>query len=481
MTKITPEKYGEYTAFPSPHGYFDEFEFPKFVREAEKTGADIAFCGTIRILPDGSLSRAYHTDESLHLSGKEAYELMVQEQWIPPRLFGTLIRCKIYSKIDFGRDSEQSQVLDLVMNAEKVFIYGGYAAYLDCRYDISSIHSESSAWLSENPSKTAFRKPFENLPPRSHHRRTWILGAPEHANLGDQAIVYAMKQFVRAVSPDTDIIEIGESQLAEQIEQLIHAVAPQDLILLVGGGNLGDLYPGPERARRIAIESFPVNPMILFPQSVCFQDPDALSQAQILLASHANLTLCARERFSFEQMKAYFPTNHVLLVPDVVLSIKPEVREEKRKGAILLIRLDRESALSAEAIAGLRALLSGRFGEVTLGDTIVRHKCRDREEELNKKLQQLRGAELVITDRLHGAIFASLTQTPCILLPNNYHKVEGTFEWLKRVPTISLCRDISRFCAIAEELAAEPPIRTECDFFSNEFEELKCLLKGSLK
>ncbi|MSS10450.1 hypothetical protein FYJ38_17595 [Clostridium sp. WB02_MRS01] len=479
MIRMEVGHYGEYTAFLSPQGSFDKFEFPQFVQAAGESGAGIAFCGAIRMLPDGSLNRPYFTDENLYLSGEEAYELMQRERWIPPRFFGMLVRNDYYGDIDVGEKTEEDRVLQLVRSVEKVFVYGGYATYLDSRYDITSIHCEEPLWLSENLTKAVFRKPFVQLPPSGSRPRVWILGTPEHGNLGDHAIVYAMHQFVTRSLPGMDIVEISERQLEEQIDELRSVVLPKELILLVGGGNLGDLYLGPERARRIAIENFPDNRMILFPQSVYFQNLESIKETERLLASHSNLTLCARERFSFDQMKEYFPYNHILLMPDIVLSINLKASAKKRKGAMFLIRLDRESILSQEDLYELRAQISKRFETITFGDTIVRHSCWDSEEELDKKLEQIREAELVITDRLHGAIFAAITGTSCVLLPNHYHKVQGIFEWLKRLPYLRFCRELSQFGTMVDELLTMSFPQLNCDSYAREFVELESLLKGS--
>lgn len=479
MNRVEVKKYDEYMAFLSPKGSFDEFEFPQFVQAASESGADIAFCGTIRILPDGSLNRSYFTDESLYLSGEEAYDLMQRERWIPPRYFGMLIRNDYYSDLEAKEKSEKDQVLEFVREAKKVFVYGGYATYLDSKYDITSIHCGEPSWLSENLTKTVFAKPFVQLPSLGGLPHVWILGTPEHGNLGDQAIVYAMQQYVNRILPDWEIIEISERQLEKQIAELRLAILPEDLILLVGGGNLGDLYLGPEQARRIAIENFPCNQIILFPQSIYFLNSESIKETEKIFALHSNLILCAREQFSFNQMKKYFPSNRVLLMPDIVLSIRVKANAKKREGVVLLIRLDKESILSKENLYKIRVMLSNRFETMTFGDTIVRHSCRNREEELFKKLEQIKQAKLVITDRLHGAIFSAITGTPCVLLPNHYHKVQGIYEWLKRLPYIRFCQEMSQINSIVDELLTTHFPQTEQEPYVRDFVDLEVLLKGS--
>lgn len=479
MIKLNIQQYGKYIAFSSLHGSFDIFEFSKFLQGTEENGADIAFCGTIRVLPDGSLSRSYFTDENLYLSGEEAYELIQRERWIPPRFFGMIIRNSFYKDADDTESSEEKRVLMLVRNARRVFVYGNYANYLDSRYDITSIHCSELSWTFENLSKSSFMKPFIPLPKPTNCPRVWILGIPEHGNLGDQAIVLAMHNFVKCTLPNISIFEISERQLEKQIEDLRLSVGPRDIILLVGGGNLGDLYIGPEKARKIIIKNFPNNCMILFPQSAYFQDSNYLKEETRLLSSHSNLTLCAREKGSYDFMKKYFTYNRILLIPDIVLSLSIKFRDTKRNGAIALIRLDKESILSQADLYEIRLLLAKNFKSVTFGDTIVRHPCDHPEEEIKKKLEQVRSSEMVITDRLHGAIFAAISNTPCVILPNHYHKVEGIYEWLKRLPYIRFCRELSQFSTIMEESLGKSFPEVNCNLFDRDFLELETLLKGS--
>ena len=45
----------------------------------------------------------------------------------------------------------------------------------------------------------------------------------------------------------------------------------------------------------------------------------------------------------------------------------------------------------------------------------------------------------MITDRLHGMIFAAITGTPCVVLQNNNHKIKATYEsWLRPLKHIRL-------------------------------------------
>ena len=51
----------------------------------------------------------------------------------------------------------------------------------------------------------------------------------------------------------------------------------------------------------------------------------------------------------------------------------------------------------------------------------------------------------MVTDRLHGMIFAALTKTPCIVVPNSNYKIKGIYEWLKGLNYISFLEDMDCF------------------------------------
>ena len=54
-----------------------------------------------------------------------------------------------------------------------------------------------------------------------------------------------------------------------------------------------------------------------------------------------------------------------------------------------------------------------------------------RKKEVKNKLEQFKKAKLIITDRLHGMIFATITATPCIAFGNSNGKVKNVYGWLK--------------------------------------------------
>lgn len=92
-------------------------------------------------------------------------------------------------------------------------------------------------------------------------------------------------------------------------------------IFLQGGGNFGDLYPLNHNFRKHIIERYPNNPIIILPQSVCYQHQENVTADEEFFAKHTNVTMCARDQISFNFMQEHFPHNKVLLVPDMAFFV----------------------------------------------------------------------------------------------------------------------------------------------------------------
>jgi pyruvyl transferase EpsI len=164
-------------------------------------------------------------------------------------------------------------------------------------------------------------------------------------------------------------------------------------------------------------------------------------------------------------MQALYPDTEVLLTPDIVLSGTKEdygVTVQERKGVLLCARSDPEKSVDDSTWAEIEKTLEGlgkghKYTDTQSDCQITRE---NRMECVRKKLQEFCGAELVITDRLHGMVFAALTETPCIVFSNYNHKVRGTYEWIRHLPYI-------RYAETAEDALAFIPLLLaikECRF-----------------
>ncbi len=301
--------------------------------------------------------------------------------------------------------------------------------------------------------------PFD--PQLKNEKKLFVFGTPTHGNLGDQAIAYAQEKFLEKYFPNVTVIEIPDIHTVSYIRSAKAILHKEDIIFIHGGGNIGDLYLQVEEERREVIRSFPNNKIIQFPQSYTFTKEgggkEVVKSDKIYQRNKQNLTIVARETKSSQKFRDLFKENNHLLVPDIVLSLD-ERRESKRNGILLCLRNDVEGILSGQQQSSVITALKEKYSQVTVTDTVVDYRVfqQNRYEELNKKWDEYRQSQVVITDRLHGMIFAAITGTPCIVFDNFNQKIQKTyFDWLQELDSIRFVDVLTNFnmTDIKEEVA----------------------------
>ena len=273
-----------------------------------------------------------------------------------------------------------------------------------------------------------------------------IFGTPNHGNLGDYAIYLAEKKLLKEYKPDSHIFDVNMAVFNDEIEPLKKLLKRNDLLILTGGGNLGNQYMDDENIRRKVITLFPYNRIVIFPQTMYFTD-DARGKKEKEISkeiynSHSHLLIAARDELSFQEMQKTFSAK-IVLVPDVVLTWG-SLDTQNREGALLVLRSDVESTLSDRQMNQLKMDLILQYTKVEQTDTVVddRIGIEGFEDALMEKWNQFQKAELVVTDRLHGMIFAAIAQTPCLVLNNYNHKLRETYKWIKDLDYVQFVTDL---------------------------------------
>ena len=277
--------------------------------------------------------------------------------------------------------------------------------------------------------------------------RALVFLAADYGNLGDLAITRAQIDFLTARLPDHDVVEVPISRTTAWLPTLRAEVGPDDIVTLVGGGNTGDLYDDIQHLRELVIRSFPANPVISFPQSADFSRSAygrlALARARRVLAAHHDVVLLARDSRTHAFFEEAFPGTRTALAPDVVLTLDRSRPPVDRQGIVLALRDDAET-LTSGPVRGLVERLAAERDAVRRRDTHIGDVRLSRalaDAELDRAWADFRAARLVVTDRLHGMIFALVTGTPCVALDSRTGKV-GQFhtDWLTGVPSVRLVR-----------------------------------------
>lgn len=282
-------------------------------------------------------------------------------------------------------------------------------------------------------------------------KRIFIFLAADYGNLGDVAITYAQHKFLNTTFSDYITTEIPISQTLTGLEYVKRIIKKNDIITTVGGGNMGDLYQQIENYRQMVIEYFPNNKIICFPQTVDFSETvvglDALDAAKSTYGKHKHLLLLAREQKTFDYFQKHFSTNKSLLVPDIVMTLDREHPTFERKGAVVCLREDKEKKLTDNQHEELLSIIKTNYKKISFRDTHIGTNfmgLKARVSELFSIWDTFKEADVVVTDRLHGMIFCFITNTPVMVLLNNNHKVQSSFEWINNATNIYLVPEYSK-------------------------------------
>lgn len=280
-------------------------------------------------------------------------------------------------------------------------------------------------------------------------RRTILLDTPEHGNLGDQAIRLAEKKFLSDIG--YDFIEFTQEEYLLCRKQIQAAIDKKDLILVHGGGFVGTLWKGEEEVFLDILTRFHANRIVVFPQTVYFEDTEVGNaeedKLRNVLKKCEDVTIFARDRRSYEFLRRHMiNVCTCMCVPDIVTYLNFHSQGNREKKILLCHRRDKEKVFDSRRLYPILEQLKDEMYEIIETDTVIEKKI-DRntgEKEVYSKLKEFSSARLILTDRLHGMLFAAITGSPCIAVDNVSKKVSGAYEWLKYLDYIK--------CVDAEEV-----------------------------
>lgn len=274
----------------------------------------------------------------------------------------------------------------------------------------------------------------------SYFQKYMLLDTPTHGNLGDHAIAIAEKQLLLKYLQQKNIYEITASDINNREYRLAKMTSENRIVFVHGGGFLGNLWPEEEERFRRILQAFRKQRIIVLPQTVTFdiqteEGRKYLEQSQKIYSSHPNLTIFVREKKSYDFMKEYFSKVKCILVPDIVTVMQLEMKRQIRSGILFCMRADKEKIISDSDINELKKWFKTKYPDekIEFTDTVIKKEItlNMRSDEVKRKLTQFSKAKLVVTDRLHGMIFAAITDTPCLATGNVNGKVKFVYEWIK--------------------------------------------------
>ncbi len=277
---------------------------------------------------------------------------------------------------------------------------------------------------------------------QSKCKKIFLFMTPEHGNLGDYAIALAERKFFEKYFAENVMIEVTTPDWLNYRKEYLDIITEEDIICISGGGYLGNMWTSGSVVKDI-ISSFKANVKFMFPNTLTYvnNDVDAMKEDAFFYAKQNKLYIFAREEASYKKMieLGYRSQEQICLFPDMALSLNySENVSVEGDGVLLCFRQDEEKVLKDETVQTIKCLLDKNKVAYKMTD-IHLHKRVERvlgESELLAKINEFRKAKLVITDRLHGMILATITGTPCLAFDNVTGKVSGVYKWLENAPYV---------------------------------------------
>jgi pyruvyl transferase EpsI len=211
---------------------------------------------------------------------------------------------------------------------------------------------------------------------------------------------------------------------------------------------MGDMYFDLELLRLMVVNNFKNNKVISFPQTIDYSNNKEsrylLNLSKRIYNGHPDITMCARETVSYWKMKELYPQANVILTPDIVMTLDERTNDMRETRAIFCLRNDKEKSNNDETVNKLLNYCKCAEIDVVERDTHIGRNGLSKTErvtELQSIWTDFRKSQFVVTDRLHGMIFAYITGTPAVVLPNSNFKVAKCYEWIKDCGYIHLIND----------------------------------------
>lgn len=171
-----------------------------------------------------------------------------------------------------------------------------------------------------------------------------LLDLPYYSNIGDTLIWEGTKEYLETL-PYKCLYYASK-------DSFVYRKLPKDVVILLqGGGNFGDLYRLHSEFRKKIIELYPDNKVIILPQTAFYEDNEKLILDAEFYSQHRNVTICAREQYTYDLLKKHFK-NEILLMPDMAFFINlKKYKLGKETGKVLYLkRIDKEFLKNDEKI-----------------------------------------------------------------------------------------------------------------------------------
>lgn len=290
-----------------------------------------------------------------------------------------------------------------------------------------------------------------------------FLDLPYYSNVGDVLIWEATLQLLKKIKHRCLYSCSVETYRKPRIKK-------DTILLFSGGGNFGDLWEKHQPFRHRVMEDFPDNPIVQLPQSVWFEDEENLKKDIQCYKNHkGSVTICVRDKQSFDIIQNNYTNVKPLLLPDMVLALdidevlkRNRLKKTSGEGVLYFKRDDKEYAENRldihfdkegdwpcrsyeikwvrkynDLMFHLERMKVPKKIQLKITDLYYRYIIKD--AYLRNGIRFLMQYREVYATRLHAAILAWLLGKKVYIIDNTYHKCSGVYDlWMKDFENISL-------------------------------------------
>lgn len=271
-------------------------------------------------------------------------------------------------------------------------------------------------------------------------KKIYLMSLFEGHNIGDFAISEGEYKWVFECFNEYKLVRLALKDWGAIKDIMKQAIKADDLIFFSGGGNYGDLWNHNPWIYEVS-HVFPDNIKVLLPNNLAYSMNSEREKVMIADLDKAreckNLYLVFRDVTSYEWYAEKGMKDRVLCYPDMAMLLDYSRQEYSVDNRVLLCFRD-----DVEKKYNIKDSVENMLKEMNIsyeyGDTIADEyiSLEDGTSRLEKYLRGYGKYRLIITDRLHGMIFAAITGTPCIAIDNATSKVKNVYKWLEHIEYI---------------------------------------------
>lgn len=284
------------------------------------------------------------------------------------------------------------------------------------------------------------------------------LDYPVYGNVGDHLIWMGAQAFLMrnslAPAAQYSVKNVNGKRAKRHIKEC-------STICFQGGGNFGDLYPLHQNFREDIIQRFPDKRIVIFPQSIHFQDKEELIKSCAILKKHPDLHILLRDKNSFSILEEQGVPN-LYLCPDMAHALFGSYKQTKGNtgSSLYLLRCDKEKGFLPPELEDKQSS-SIDWRDLLTGSTKLLYKVGIKSNGLDAKLDNILPAydawhfvskhliggaldlfapyETIVTNRLHAMILATLLGKKAVVYDNNYGKVSSYADlWFEGMENIQV-------------------------------------------